>query len=114
VPVEDIRRGMPVWTTDGHGRRLRAVVLLIGHMAAPGHEVIRIVLADGRSVTASPGHPTADGRVVGDIVRGDRLDGSQVVSVVRMPYRGDLTYDLLPSGPTGTYYADAILLGSTI
>jgi hypothetical protein len=115
VRVEDIRRGMPVWTTGGHGRRLRAVVLLTGHMAAPpGHEVVRIVLADGRSVTASPGHPTADGRTVGELTPGDSLDGSRVVSVVRLAYSGGATYDLLPSGPTGTYFADGIPLGSTI
>jgi hypothetical protein len=24
------------------------------------------------------------------------------------------TYDLLPSGPTGTYWADGVLLGSTL
>jgi hypothetical protein len=115
VRVEDIRRGMPVWTIDGHGRRLPAVVLLTGHMAAPpGHEVVRIVLADGRSVTASPGHPTADGRTVGELTPGDSLDGSRVVSVLRVAYKDGITYDLLPSGLTGAYFADGILLGSTI
>lgn len=115
VRVEDIRRGMPVWTTDGHGRRLRAVVLLTGHMAAPpGHEVVRIVLADGRSVLSSPQHPTADGRLVGTLRPGDTLDGGAIVSVFRVAYSGGATYDLLPSGPTRTYFADGILLGSTI
>ena len=30
-----------------------------------------------------------------------------------VPYRG-FTYDLLPSGPTGEYIADGVLLGSTL
>jgi hypothetical protein len=114
VPIEAVRAGMTVWTTDVHGRRVVATVLATGHMQAPlGHVVARIVLSDGRSVTASPGHPTRDGRTVGDLRVGDRLDGAVVASVELMPYAG-VTYDLLPSGPTGTYLADGVLLSSTL
>jgi hypothetical protein len=115
VRVEDLRVGMPVWTTDRHGRLLRAVVLLTGHMAAPpGHEVVRIVLEDGRIVSASPRHPIADGRPVGELRAGEFVDGSWVISVTRVPYSGSATYDLLPSGPTGVYIANGIPLASTI
>jgi hypothetical protein len=41
------------------------------------------------------------------------MDGTWIASVRRIPYRG-FTYDLLPSGPTGRYFADGILLGSTL
>jgi hypothetical protein len=115
VAVQDVRVGMRVWTTDANGRRIVGVVLRIGHMQAPlGHEVVRLTLADGRVVTASPGHPTADGRTLGQLRVGDRLDGSRVVSADPIPYGGSETFDLLPSGPTGTYVADGILLGSTL
>jgi hypothetical protein len=84
-------------------------------MVAPaGHEVVRLALADGRVVVVSPGHPTADGRTVGRLRTGDRYDGSVVASATLLPYAGARTYDLLPSGPTGTYFADGILLGSTL
>jgi hypothetical protein len=43
-----------------------------------------------------------------------RFDGSTVVSARRIAYRGGFTYDLLPSGPTGTYFANGVLLGSTL
>jgi hypothetical protein len=33
---------------------------------------------------------------------------------VLIPYTNGSTYDLLPSGPTGTYFADGILLRSTL
>jgi len=115
VPVQDIRAGMRVWTTDAGGRRVVAVVDEVGHVLAPmGHEVVRVVLGDGRIVTASPGHPTADGRTVGELRPGDVLDGSEVVSASLIAYAGAATYDLLPSGPTGTYFANGILLGSTL
>ena len=29
-------------------------------------------------------------------------------------YEGRATFDLLPSGPTGDYFADGVLLGSTL
>lgn len=115
VPVQDIRPGMAVWTTDLHGRRVLAVVVKTGQMQAPlGHEVIRLALADGRTVEASPGHPTADGRTVGELKPSDSFDGSRVVSAKPIGYSGAATYDLLPSGPTGTYFANGVLLGSTL
>ena len=115
VPVQDVRVGMAVWTTDLRGRRILGVVLRIGQMQAPlGHVVVRLALADGRTVMASPGHPTGDGRTVGELRPGDRFDGSRVVAAVPVGYSGAATYDLLPSGPTGTYFANGVLLGSTL
>lgn len=115
VAVQDLVVGMPVWTTDRLGRRVAAVVRETGHMLAPvGHRVVRLVLADGRTVLVSPGHPTAGGRPVGSLRPGDPLDGSVVASATLVPYTGGSTFDLLPSGPTGTYFADGILLGSTL
>jgi Hint domain len=114
VAVQDLRVGMRVWTTDRRGRRIVGVIEATGHMAAPlGHEVVRLRLADGREVTVSPGHRTADGRTVGELWTSDRYDGSVVVSATLAPYAG-FTYDLLPSGPTGTYVANGILLGTTL
>jgi Hint domain-containing protein len=114
VRVEDVRAGMAVWSTDHSGRRVAAVVERTGSMRAPvGHEVVRIALADGRTLVASPGHPTADGRRIGGLRPGDALDGSRVASAQLLPYDGR-TYDLRPSGPTGTYVANGILIGTTL
>lgn len=115
VPVQDIRPGTRVWTTDRKGHRVIGVVLRTGHMRAPlGHRVLRVSLVDGRSFVASPGHPTADGRAVGELLPGDRLDGSRVKTVVPFAHSGSLTYDLMPSGPTGTYFVNGVLLGSSL
>jgi len=75
--------------------------------------MIRLTLADGRAVEASPGHPTADGRLVGDLNVGDSLGGTHIVRVDRVPYAGD-TWDVLPAGPTGVYWAGGIALTSTL
>lgn len=114
VPVTRLLAGMRVWTLDADGRRIAVPILRVGHTPAPaGHQVVRLLLRDGRTVEVSPGHPTAGGSPVGALRSGDRFDGSVVTSTERIPYAGD-TWDLLPAGPTHTYWADGILLGSTL
>lgn len=114
VAVTDLRVGDLVWTFDERGERIGAPILETGSAEAPaGHEVVRLALADGRSVTASPGHPLADGRPLGSVAVGDPVDGSTVVAVERLPYQGR-TYDLLPAGATGVYWADGVPVGSTL
>jgi hypothetical protein len=113
VPVTQLRPGMLVWTIDA-GRRVAAPISVVGHTPAPfGHRVIRVVLADGRAVVASPGHPTADSRRVGELKPGDLFDGSRVTTTEVMPYVGD-TWDLLPLSSTGEYWANGVLLASTL
>jgi hypothetical protein len=115
VRVQDVRVGMAVWSTDLEGQRVHSVVLRVGRTPVPPmHEVVRLVLADGRTVLVSPGHPTPGGSAIGELRAGRTFDGSTVVSVRRIPYSGGFTFDLLPSGPTGTYFANGVLLGSTL
>lgn len=115
VPIEEVRAGTVVWTVDADGERVAAPVLeATGMEAPPYHRVVRVRLSDGRTVTASPGHPTGDGRRFGSLGAGDILDGSTIASVDTVPYGGGRTYDLLPAGPTGRYWADGVLLGSTL
>ena len=113
--VERLRTGDTVWTLDDDGRRIPGIVLAIGSVPVPdGHRMMRLVLDDGRSITASAGHPLADGRPLGEIRPGDRVDGSTVVGADGVPYAGSATYDIVVSGPTGTYLVDGIPLGSTL
>jgi len=78
------------------------------------HQIIHAILSDGRELWASPCHPTADGRMLGLIKVGDTLDGAYVTRIERILYKGSATYDLLPSGGTGFYWANGILIGSTL
>jgi hypothetical protein len=115
VRVTDVKAGMVVWTESPDGRRVAAPVVEIGNTLVPaGHLMVHLVLADGRELLASPGHRAADGRPVGALAVGDQLDGSTVMKWELLPYSGDRTYDLLPAGPTATYWANGILLSSTL
>ncbi len=113
--VEALQIGDPIWTLDTSGHRIDGIVLAVGSARAPlNHRVVHLVLADGRSVTASPGHPLGDGRPIGAIRLGDLVAGSVVVSADLVPYDGGRTFDIVVSGPTGTYLVDGIPLGSTL
>ncbi len=115
IAVERLRIGDRIWTLDADGRRVIGTVLARGSATAPvDHTVVRLVLVDGRTVTASPGHPLADGRQLGELGVGDWVDGSRVASVAREAYGFGATFDLVVSGPTGTYLVDGIPMGSTI
>ena len=115
VAIEDLRVGMRVWTMDAQGRRIAATVERVGRTPVPAtHEVVRLILDDDRILRASPGHPLADGRLLAGLRAGDRVDGAMVVSATRESYAGGATFDLLPSGPTGVYWADGVALGTTL
>ncbi len=115
IAVENIKPGDVIWTMDASGSRVAEPVLQVVRVpVSAGHLLVHVVLADGRELWASRGHPTADGRVLADLHPGDVLDGSRIVSADIIPYDGAATYDILPAGPTGAYWADGILIGSTL
>jgi len=115
VAVEALRPGDVVWTADALGRRQTAVILKTVQMPVPPlHQMIRLILEDGRELRASPGHPTADGRRLAELRVGDVLDGVRVVSVERVAYDQARTFDLLPAGGTGYYWANGVLMRSTL
>jgi hypothetical protein len=113
--VTEVRVGTVVWTQDRDGARIAAAVVKVGSMAVPtGHLMVHLVLADGRELYVSPGHKTADGRAMGTLGVGDVLDGSTITRWELVPYAGERTYDILPAGATGHYWANGILLASTL
>ena len=114
VRVTDVKRGTVVWTAGADGVRIAVPVLEVGSIQVPaGHQMVHLVLADRRELLASAGHRTADGRQLGTLAVGDHLDGSTITKWELVPYAGGRTYDILPAGATGDYWADGILLATT-
>jgi hypothetical protein len=113
--VQYLQPGMTVWTQNESGEFDAVPIVRTSLTAVPaGFIVTRITLSDGRTVSASPGHPSADMIPLGDYEISDKLDGSVVIKLEKTAYTSGFTYDLLPSGPTGVYRANGILLKSTL
>jgi len=114
IPVEELHKGNVIYTVDNTGKKITGVISATVSVPAPSlFKIITIVLSDGRSVSASPGHPTRDSRTIGELKAGDTLDGGIVISVISEHYTGS-TYDVLPDGGIGLYWANGILLKSTL
>ncbi len=115
VAVEDLRTGDLIWTMDRAGARVAAPILKTVRVFVPAqHQMMHVALADGREVWASPGHPTSDGRTLATLKAADWLDGARITLAERVAYEQPATYDVLPAGDTGYYWANGILLASTL
>jgi hypothetical protein len=114
VQVEELQEGMVIYTVDITGKKIPGFISTIASVPVPSSfRITTITLNDGRVVSASFSHPTADGRVVGDLQVGDELDGGIVFSLTAELYTG-FTHDILAEGGTGLYWANGILLKSTL
>ena len=115
INVKELKTGITVFTQDSSGHKQTGTILKMGRtLVPPDHVMIHVVLLDKRELYVSPNHPTADGRLFGELLAGDYLDGSKIKSAELVPYNGTYTYDILPSGQTGFYWADGILVASTL
>lgn len=113
--IKNLKSGDLVWTVDKFGHKVQApIVQRTKRIAAKNHKVAYIVLKDGRELIVSPGHPTIDNRELGSLKEGKFLDQSEIISLRITSYKEKYTYDILPSGDTGGYWANNILIGSTL
>jgi hypothetical protein len=112
-PIAGLRIGDLVYSVD-HGKVTLVPIVRTNRSPVRGHAVVRVVLAGGGILEISALHPTADGRTFGGLTAGDRLDGIDIVSTTTVPYSHDATYDILPDSDSGAYFADGVLVGSTL
>jgi hypothetical protein len=115
INIKNLKEGMIIWTSDKLSLRHNSTILKTSKVAVSAdHKMMHIVLIDSRELFASLSHQLADGRPLGSISAGDLVEGSKVIVAEEVPYKGGYTYDILPSGETGTYWANGVLLRSTL
>ena len=115
VLIKNLKPGSPVFTREGGGEKsVKPVIRTVKVPVPDGYEIYRLTFDDGNVLLVSGGHPTADGRKISGLEAGDSLDGKGIVSVERVVYGDGFTYDILPEGETGIYWANGIALGSTL
>lgn len=112
-PIRLLRSGDAVLSVDARGRTIEVTIRTTVRRAVIG-PLVTFELADGRRLNVSAAHPLPDRRPVGVLAAGDILDGSAIVRRGTGEASGGVTYDILPDGPTGLYWANGILLASTI
>jgi hypothetical protein len=103
-----------VYSVEGEATVVVPILRIGRTLVRSYHQVVEAVLANGAVLRISPRHPTADGRLFGDLVAGDHLGEVEVVRVRLVPYDDEYTYDILPASSAGAYFAGGALVGSTI
>jgi hypothetical protein len=112
--IDTLALGDLVYTADADGHRMSAPIIALASVPFDAaHPIQKVTLGDGRTFRASAGHPLVDGSLVGAVRVGASIDGA-IVSEIRTYEIMGPTWDLRPAGPTGTYWADGVHLGSTL
>lgn len=113
--IESLQAGDYVLTRNSKGQEYYSPILQIRSVPVePGHVICKITLEDGKTVQASPLHPDAEGRKIGELKLQDLMDGVRIVKKELLDYSGTKTWDLLPDGETGFYKVNGVWLSSTI
>jgi hypothetical protein len=98
-----------------HGKLVAVPVILTNRVPVTGtHHMVEVRLNNGRVLSISPSHPTADGRTFADLAKGAVVDGVALDSVRRVPYAEAYTYDILPDSDSGSYFAGSVQIGTTL
>lgn len=108
--IKDIQVGSIVLSDD----KKPAKVIKIGKTEVKNHQILEVTFNDGTILKISPGHPTADGRKFKDLKLGDIVDNRMISNIKKIVYQYKYTHDILPDSETGNYYANGILVGSTL
>lgn len=104
-----------MFTEDARGNRVVAPIVRVSRVSVPeSHRVVAMTLQDGRTVRVSPEHPLVSDGVVGNVDVGASLDGSIVIDRQLVVPTGGATWDILPAGETGHYWANGVRLGTTL
>jgi len=112
-PIRDLRVGDLVYSVD-HDATVLVPIRRANRTTVIRHRVLRLEFADGSHFEMSGGHPTAEGRPLAEVRVGQQLGGHRVARISEIAYQHPFTYDILPDSDTGSYFADGVLVGSTL
>jgi hypothetical protein len=113
-PIALLQPGDLVYSVDRGALAIVPIARIHRQPVNGSHRVVELTLEHGAPLRISPRHPTADGRTFADLAPGDWLDGVRVVAARLVDYGDAFTYDILPASDSGTYFAGATLIGSTL
>lgn len=108
--IADIKVGDIVISDDDN----KVKVIKIKKIEAKKYKILKVEFNDGTILEISPNHPTSDGRLFKDLMMGDIVNNRIVIETKLIQYNYKYTYDILPDSEKGNYYANSVLVGSTL
>ena len=116
VLISLLVKGDSVYSMNARGEKIIVPLIAVNKTAVePNHRMLNIELADGRKLQVTPDHPAAaDYFSLTQYETGTVLDKSTVTQKYFTELNNAFTYDILPGGDTGYYWANDILIGSTL
>lgn len=115
VPVDQLKKGDIVYSLNAQKALIEVPILLVSKSEVKSdHKFLHIELDDGRALKVSPLHPDSKYKALKELKVGDTIDGAKVTSAKLVPANVEYTYDILPKGQTGIYWANGIPIGSTL
>lgn len=111
--IRDLRVGDLVYSVD-HDATVLVPIRQVNRTPVSHHRVLRVEFGNGSKFEMSGGHPTAAGVPLSGLVVGQTIGGQRVTRITEIDYEHPFTYDILPDSETGSYFADGVLMGSTL
>jgi hypothetical protein len=116
VAIHQLKENDIVLTTNLKGEAVEAPIKITNKvLVSEVHSMIVFELADGRKLQVTAEHPSAIvSKSIDQYCIGEEIDGSVIIQKSVVIYNEEYTYDILPAGETGYYWANGILIGSTL
>ncbi|MCB0839978.1 MAG: hypothetical protein KDD99_25085 [Bacteroidetes bacterium] len=113
--VQSISEGEYIWTLNECEEKELQPVIWTNQVKVPAsHQLLDIAFENGQHLKVSPLHPDIQGNALKDLTIGSYLNGEKVVSIEMIPANIPATWDILPAGATGAYFANGVAIGSTL
>lgn len=110
VLISEIMAGDLILTDDQEAVLVKAV----SKKELKDQKLWRVTFSDAIYLEGTANHLTADGKRFGNLMIGDYVDGRQVIEKNLVPYPYKYVYDILPDSKSASYYANGILVKSTL
>lgn len=115
IKVENLKTGDVVWTNNSNGKRIKSKIIKAAKVSVQkNHMMLKVTTIDNTTIIVSPEHPDRNGIPLIKALRNLDLNQVNIKNVELIKYKNKFTYDILPEGETGNYWANGILLGSTL
>lgn len=116
ISIDQLKEKDSILTMNLKGKISTMPIKLINKvLVSHQHTMIILDLADGRKLQVTPEHPSAiPNKTIDEFEIGELFDGSKIINKLKIDYKEEYTYDILPEGETGFYWANGILIGSTL